>query len=167
MKWIKDDMVHHEKLTTLANLRKLIQAIDSRYWEHKTEKSQEAATSGLSGSKNDNKSSDNSKSDKGKGSSQSKQKNSHQSSGCLQSKGSSSELKKSNPDLSLKLSKDGKLTQQERQCHLDKNLCLFCSATGHMAKDCLKCAEVKAHAAKLTQDSALMSKASALDSKKD
>ena len=38
-KWIKDDMVHHEKLTTLANLRKLVQAIDSHYWEHKTGKS--------------------------------------------------------------------------------------------------------------------------------
>ena len=30
-KRIKDDMVHHEKLTTLANLRKLVQAIDSCY----------------------------------------------------------------------------------------------------------------------------------------
>ena len=38
-KQIKDDMVHHEKLTTLANLRKLVQAIDSHYWEHKTGKS--------------------------------------------------------------------------------------------------------------------------------
>ena len=37
--------------------------------------------------------------------------------GSLQSKGSSSEPKKSNPDLSSKLGKDGKLTQQERQCH--------------------------------------------------
>ena len=32
-KWIKDDMVHHNKPTTLANLRKLVQAINSRYWE--------------------------------------------------------------------------------------------------------------------------------------
>ena len=31
-KQIKDDMVHHEKPTTLANLRKLVQAIDSHYW---------------------------------------------------------------------------------------------------------------------------------------
>jgi len=32
-KHIKDDMVHHDKLNTLAGLRKLIQVIDARYWE--------------------------------------------------------------------------------------------------------------------------------------
>ena len=32
-KQIKDNMVHHNKPTTLANLRKLVQAIDSQYWE--------------------------------------------------------------------------------------------------------------------------------------
>ena len=121
---------------------------------------------GSSGSKNENKSSDNSKSNKGKGSSQSKQKNSNQSSGSSQNKGSSSEPNKSNPDLSSKLGKDGKLTQQERQCRLDKNLCLFCRASGHMAKDFPKCAEAKACAAKLTKESASMSKASASDPKK-
>jgi hypothetical protein len=30
------------------------------------------------------------------------------------------------PDLTEKLSKDGKLTQQEHQHHQDNNLCLFC-----------------------------------------
>src|SRR5467141_2764921 len=34
-KHIKDDMVHHNKLNTLAGLCRLIQAIDSQYWEHK------------------------------------------------------------------------------------------------------------------------------------
>ena len=159
-------MVHYEKPTTLAKLRKLVQAIDSHYWEHKTEKSQEATTLGSLGNKNENKSSDNSKSNKGKGSWQSKQKNSNQSSGSLQSKGSSLELKKSNPNLSSKLGQDGKLTQRERQCHLDRNFCLFCGATGHLAKDCPKCAEAKAHATKLTKESASMSKAPALDLKK-
>src|SRR5882724_4140899 len=32
-KCIKDDMVHHKKLTTLTGLQKLIQAIDAQYWE--------------------------------------------------------------------------------------------------------------------------------------
>src|SRR5882724_7706859 len=32
-KHIKDNMVHHEKLNTLSGLRKLVQAIDTRYWE--------------------------------------------------------------------------------------------------------------------------------------
>ena len=160
-------MVHHDKPTTLAGLRKLVQAIDSRYWECKAEVSRETTASGSSSHKNENKSSDNTKSDKSKSSSQSTQKSSNQSSGSSQSKGSSSEPKKSNPNLSSKLGKDGKLTQQERQRRLDKNLCLFCGAPGHMAKDCQKCASAKAHTAKLTQDSASTSKASGSDSKKD
>jgi len=36
-KHIKDDMVHYNKLNTLAGLRKLVQAIDARYWEQKGE----------------------------------------------------------------------------------------------------------------------------------
>ena len=48
------------------------------------------------------------------------------------------ESKKSNPDLLSKLRKDSKLTPQERQCCLNKNLCLFCGVSGHMAKDCPK-----------------------------
>jgi len=167
VKRIKNNMVHHDKLTTLAGIIKLVQAIDLRYWECKAEVSQETTTSGSSGHKNENKSSDNTKSDKGKSSSQSKQKSSNQSSGSSQSKGSSLEPKKTNPDLSSKLEKDSKLTQQERQRCLDKNLCLFCRAPGHMAKDCPKCALAKARAAKLTQDSASTSKASGSDSKKD
>src|SRR6266481_4081256 len=34
---IKNEMVHHPKLTSLAELCKLVQAIDSWYWEHKVE----------------------------------------------------------------------------------------------------------------------------------
>src|SRR6266481_4757442 len=36
-KRIKNDMVHHDKPTTLPGLRKVRQAIDMRYWEHHTE----------------------------------------------------------------------------------------------------------------------------------
>ena len=32
-KCIKDDMVHHDKPTTLAGLQKLVQAINAQYWE--------------------------------------------------------------------------------------------------------------------------------------
>jgi len=32
-KRFKDNMVHHEKLTPSLDSRKLIQAIDTRYWE--------------------------------------------------------------------------------------------------------------------------------------
>ena len=36
-KWIKNEMVHHDKPTTLSGLWKLVQAIDTRYWERKVE----------------------------------------------------------------------------------------------------------------------------------
>jgi len=40
-KRIKDDMVHHEKPNTLSGLRKLVKAIDARYWERRGEVSRE------------------------------------------------------------------------------------------------------------------------------
>src|SRR5467141_3920172 len=109
-KRIKDDMVHHDKPNTLAGLCKLVQAIDARYWERKGELSHETHASGSSGNKSDNKS-DSAKSDNKSGKSKSKQKDNN--SGSTQSKGSYSDLKKSTPNLSLKLRKDGKLTPQE------------------------------------------------------
>jgi hypothetical protein len=39
-------------------------------------------------------------------------------------------------DLSGKLDSKGKLTQQERQCQINKNLCLFCRGSGHQANTC-------------------------------
>ena len=149
-KRIKNDMVHHDKPTTLSDLQKLVQAIDSCYWECKVEISRENA-SGTSGNKLENKS-NNSKTKKGKGSSKSKQKDSNSSSGSTSSKGSTSESKKLNPDLCL-----------------NKNLCLFCSTSGHMAKDCPKStsAAVKARTASTTPapESTLSLKPS--ESKKD
>ena len=143
-----------------------IQAINSRYWEHKAEISREN-TSGTSGNKSEK--SDHSKTEKGKGSSKSKQKDSNSSSGSTLGKGSTSESKKSNPDLSSKLRKDGKLTPQERQHRLDKNLCLFCSASGHMAKDCPKStsAAAKAHTASTTPAPKSTSTPKPSESKKD
>ena len=67
MKRIKNDLVHHDKPTTLSDLRKLVQAIDSCYWECKAEISHEN-TSVTSRNKSENKSG-NSKTKKGKGSS--------------------------------------------------------------------------------------------------
>jgi hypothetical protein len=40
-------------------------------------------------------------------------------------------------DLSGKLDSKGKLTQQEQQCQIDKNLCLFCGGSGHQTDTCL------------------------------
>ena len=166
MKRIKNDLVHHDKPTMLSNLRKLIQAIDSRYWERKAEVSHENA-SGTSGNKSEK--SKHSKTEKGKGSSKSKQKDLNSSSGLTSSKGSASESKKSNPDLLSKLGKDGKLTPLERQRRLDKNLCLFCGVSGHMAKDCPKStsAAAKARAASTTPAPESTSTPKPSESKKD
>jgi hypothetical protein len=40
-------------------------------------------------------------------------------------------------DLLGKLDSKGKLTQQERQRRIDKNLCLFCEGSGHRTDTCL------------------------------
>src|SRR5882724_3009400 len=165
-KCIKDDMVHHEKPNTLSGLRKLIQAIDARYWEQRSEVSHETRASGISGNKTEQKS-DSSKSDNksGKGSSHSKQKNNN--SGSTQGKGSTSEQKKpTTPNISSKLGKDGKLTPQERQRRLDNKLCLFCGTSRHVAKDCPKStsASSKARASKTDQEKSTSTNS---DSKKD
>ena len=124
--------------------------------------------SGTSRNKSENKS-DNSKSKKGKGSSKSKQKDLNSSSSSTLSKGSTWESKKSNPDLLSKLGKDGKLTCQERQRCLNKNLCLFCGASGHMAKDCPKSTSTaaKAHTALATPAPESASTLKSLELKKD
>ena len=62
---------------------------------------------------------------------------------------SNTNQKKPSPDLSSKLGKDSKLTQAEQQRHFKQNLCLFCSKTGHITKECSKVmsSAVKAHSA--------------------
>src|SRR5882724_8558692 len=101
----------------------------------------------------------------GKGSSNSKQKNNNSSS--TQGKGSSSEQKKSTtPDLSLKLRKDGKLTPQECQRHLDNKLFLFCGTTGHVTKDCPKSSSASAKA-RVSKSDQYKSVFSGIDLKKD
>jgi len=70
----------------------------------------------------------------------------------MQNKGSTSEQKEPTTDLPLKLGKDGKLTPQEHQCHLDNKLCLFCSTAGHIVKDCMKAASSKACSTKTKQE---------------
>ena len=68
-KRIKNEMVHHDKPTTLSRLQKLVQAIDARYWERKAEIACETPTANSSGNKSDKNNNNKSSSDKGKGSS--------------------------------------------------------------------------------------------------
>src|SRR5882724_6862099 len=102
-------MVHHDKPNTLSGLRKLVQAIDARYWEQRGEVSHETRTSESSGNKSEPKSNQSKSDNKSGKSSSSKQKNS----GSTQ--GTTSKTKEPASDLSLKLDKDGKLTSQEHQ----------------------------------------------------
>jgi hypothetical protein len=49
--------------------------------------------------------------------------------------------------LDVKLGKDGKLTEAERTCCMENNLCLFCSIAGHHAKNCKKAMKARAASA--------------------
>ena len=60
-------------------------------------------------------------------------------------------------DLTDKLGKDGKLTAQECQRHLDNELCLLCSKSGHMVRDFPK--SMKARAAKTSDPKTSKTKA--------
>src|SRR5882724_12455317 len=121
---------------TMANLTHfslcgLAQAIDTHYWECKAEIAHKMGNPGPSSTKPD--SNPDLKPDSHPSNTLSQSKN---NSGSMQNKGSTSEQKGPTSDALPKLSKDGKLTPQECQCHMDNKLCLFCSTAGHIAKDC-------------------------------
>ncbi|KAF8624908.1 hypothetical protein AX17_006979 [Amanita inopinata Kibby_2008] len=54
---------------------------------------------------------------------------------------------KPKPDLTNKLGKDGKLNSNERKRRMENNLCLYCGAGGHTAKDCRKASTARGRAA--------------------
>jgi hypothetical protein len=142
---IKDSLAHSAKPSNLRSLRSAAQSVDSRYWEHHAEISHEQPKSDK---KSDNPSNKNSKSDKKPDKSPSSSSNNKSSDS--KSKSDKKDEKKTNL-LTDKLSKDGKLTPEERQRHFDNNLCLVCGKPGHVAKDC-SCSALKAKAAKASKD---------------
>ena len=112
---IKNEMVHHDQLVTLLDLRKLVQAIDYCYWEWKAEITCKANLTSKVDPKGDLKIARNPE---------------------ATPKGKDPENPKSGLDLTGKLGKDSKLTPQEHQCRMDNSLCLFCGKTGNIAKEC-------------------------------
>jgi hypothetical protein len=64
-----------------------------------------------------------------------------------------SKLSSSVPNLTGKLGKDGKLTDEERKHRLDNCLCLFCTAAGHSTRDCPKSTSCVAKACTATTTS--------------
>jgi hypothetical protein len=126
---IKDELSKGKKPRTLQVLKQKVQNIDARYWERAQEHSCEqqygqnlpksstsAASAVLSTTPKPTPCSDFHSEQKPK------PKNS----------------KPSTPhvDLSGKLDSKGKLTQQERQHQIDKNLCLFCRGSSHWTDTC-------------------------------
>ena len=116
---------NHDRPIMLLDLCKLVQAIDYRYLEWKAEITCEANLTSKVDPKGDLKSTRNPE---------------------ATPKGKAPENPKSGLDLTGKLGKDGKLTSQEHQCHMDNSLCLFCRKTGHVAKECPKPTAVAAQA---------------------
>jgi hypothetical protein len=171
---IKDDMACIRKPGDVDSMRKLAQEIDARYWECQNEIACNKRSGNSKGNNSD--SSDNTKKpDKKKGkqnpsnskSDSDQQPRSNNSDKQPKASGSGSGSgNQCKPDLSSKLGKDGKLTPEERQCHFNNNLCLFCGGTGHTAKECTKAGssatKSKAHATKPQN-----SEAKAEDAKKD
>jgi hypothetical protein len=155
---IKNEFAHIEKPRLLSELIPVCQRIDGRYWEYEAERARDKSSDNKNsrgdksdrsdksdkdkGKSNNDKSSDkNNKNNSGNRNQQSGNRNNNKSSGSNNNKsnnsaGSSSERK--GPDLTGKLGKDGKLTQEERQRRMDNNLCLFCGGGGHKASDCPK-----------------------------
>jgi len=133
--------------------------------EQKGELSHETWASGSSGNKSEPKSDSNRSDNKsGKGSSNSKQKNTTPALPRARAQLLNRRSHHSRPFFETQ--KDRKLTPQECQCHLDNKLCLFCGTAGHISKDCPKSslASAKAQASKSDQDK---STSSSTDLKKD
>src|SRR6266481_2554606 len=147
---IKNEMVHHPKLMSLADLCKLVQAIDSCFWERKAEIVRNSITASTR-----QESKTESKADKKAPGAQSKLPGKP----VEKSKGAPPEFSKATLEITGKLGRDGKLTPQERQHCLDNSLCLFCAKPGHIAKDCSKTSSsaVKARAAATKEDSVITS----------
>jgi hypothetical protein len=128
--WIKDKLSKSKKPQTLQVLKQKVQNIDARYWERTQECSREqqyrqnlpksstsAASAVLSTTLESTPRSD----------------------FCSEQKPKLKDSKPLTPhvDLSGKLDSKGKLTQQEWQRRIDKNLCLFCGGSGHWTNTCL------------------------------
>ena len=127
------------KPATLEAMKALTHSIDARHYERLREKSRSEKN------KPDKDKSDKDKSDKKHGNPNSNNNNSGNSNknknkNNQNSNNNSGKLASSRNSAALsdKLGKDGKLTPQERQRRFDNNLCMFCSRTGHSARDCPK-----------------------------
>jgi Retrotransposon gag protein len=127
---IKDELSKSRKPWTLQVLKQKVQNIDARYWERAQERSCEQQFR-----QNQPKSSISTASAVPSTTPKSIPRSEYRS----EQKPRPKDSKPTTPrvDLSGKLDSKGKLTQQEQQCRIDKNLCLFCGGSGHQTDTCL------------------------------
>jgi len=128
---IKDKISRVGKPRTLDGYHTLVQTIDTRYWERKSEVACQTKTSTSSTSNSASKG-NSSASSNSKGKTKEKD-NKNKSSDKSKS---SSGAKPASSKTPTHLGKDGKLTEEERQWRIKDKLCMFCRQPGHMARDC-------------------------------
>ena len=138
---IKDGISSVDKPDNLTDLCILAQSINACYWEYHNEIARETLVKKTQDKPNN----------KGKTSTtpvnqNSGNKNPHNSgtSGNTPTPTAPASTPKPAVTPVPKLGKDGRLTQEERQYHIDSNLCIFCGKSGHIANECLKAAAAKA-----------------------
>ena len=116
-------MTHFNCPSMLQELRDLVLRINQRYWEHKAKLTRESSPAPHTNGKFRKKSL--------------KPEPANEVSGSKDNKKPKEQAQK-RPNLTDKLSKDGKLTPQEWQRCMDGGLCLLCASNSHMIKDCPK-----------------------------
>jgi hypothetical protein len=157
---IKDELSKSEEPQTLQVLKQKVQNIDARYWERTQECSRKQQYR-----QNPSKSSTSAAS--------AVLSTTPKSTPCSVFRSEQKpKPKDSKPttlhvDLTGKLDSKGKLTQQERQCQIDKNLCLFCRGSSHWTDTCLVKSARGRVATMKSVPTPSKSKESSTDSKKD
>jgi Retrotransposon gag protein len=150
---IRTELLRGGKPKTLVKMRLKAQQVDQAHWITKDEVAKDTKPAASSDNKKDGNSSKQNSffkkrphpgSENRSTNNSGSRFNSTNPSNPSSSKPSSSSKK---PDISDKLGKDGKLRTDERKRRMEKNLCLYCGAGGHSAKDCRKASSSRGRAA--------------------
>jgi hypothetical protein len=132
---IKNKMAHVQHPSDLRRLRKLAREINARYWQRQEEKHHENRDA-LAQKQPLSTPSTNNKSQPSQNKTSTPRSALASSSSTPNASASSSAPKSLTPVLGC--TADGRLTQEERQRHIDNKLCMVCGKSGHFAKDCKK-----------------------------
>ena len=129
MECIKNAIGQVGKPSTLTELKTLAHSINACHWECLCKKSHTEKSNQPNNNKSDKK-------PQNSNSQQSKpQKSTNTNDKSNKSPGSSTPAESATSDA---VTKDGKLTQQERQHCMTNNLCMYCGGIGHKASECSK-----------------------------